>query len=98
MDLRLKGKVVLVTGGAKGIGAAIVRGCAREGAVPVLVDKDGEAGKQLQMELQKAGAFRGRANAARFRKARCARKQRRDQRQRRPRARQSRKVPAFAGT
>ncbi len=59
MDLRLKGKVVLVTGGAKGIGAAIVRGCAREGAVPVLVDKDGEAGKQLQMELQKAGASCG---------------------------------------
>ena len=50
MDLQLKGKVVLVTGGAKGIGAAIARGCAREGAIPVLVDKDGEAGKLLQAE------------------------------------------------
>jgi L-fucose dehydrogenase len=56
MDLQLKGKVVLITGGAKGIGAAIVRGCAREGAMPVLVDKDGEAGKHLRMDLQKLGA------------------------------------------
>src|ERR1700686_4794167 len=55
MDLQLKGKVVLVTGGAKGIGAAIARGCAREGAIPVLVDKDGEAAKQLQADLQKSG-------------------------------------------
>jgi L-fucose dehydrogenase len=56
MDLQLKEKVVLITGGAKGIGAAIARGCAREGAIPVLVDKDGEAGKHLQTELQKSGA------------------------------------------
>jgi NAD(P)-dependent dehydrogenase (short-subunit alcohol dehydrogenase family) len=59
MDLQLKDKVVLITGGAKGIGAAIVRGCAREGAIPVLVDKDGEAAKQLQMDLQKSGASCG---------------------------------------
>ena len=56
MDLQLKGKVVLVTGGAKGIGAAIARACAREGATPVLVDKDGDAGKRLQAELSKTGA------------------------------------------
>ena len=59
MDLQLKGKVVLITGGAKGIGAAIARGCGREGAIPVLVDKDGDAGKQLQLDLQKAGASCG---------------------------------------
>jgi L-fucose dehydrogenase len=56
MDLQLKGRVVLITGGAKGIGAAITRACAREGAIPVLVDKDAEAGKQLQTELRKTGA------------------------------------------
>ena len=56
MDLQLKGKVVLVTGGAKGIGAAIARACAREGAIPVLLDKDAEAGKHLQTELSKTGA------------------------------------------
>jgi L-fucose dehydrogenase len=56
MDLQLKGKVVLITGGAKGIGATIARGCAREGAIPVMVDKDGEAGEQLKKDLQKSGA------------------------------------------
>ena len=40
MDLQLKDKVVLITGGGKGIGAAITRGCAREGAIPVFIDKD----------------------------------------------------------
>jgi L-fucose dehydrogenase len=59
MDLQLKDKVVLITGGAKGIGAAIVRGCAREGAIPVLVDQDCEAAKQLQMDLRKSGASCG---------------------------------------
>ena len=59
MDLQLKDKVVLITGGAKGIGAAIARGCAREGAISILLDKDGDAGKQLQMDLQKAGASCG---------------------------------------
>ncbi len=55
MDLQIKDKVVLITGGAKGIGAAIARACASEGAVPVFVDRDAEAGKQLQSELQSAG-------------------------------------------
>jgi len=56
MDLQLKDKVVLITGGAKGIGEAISRGCAREGAIPVVVDNDAEAGKRLQTELVIAGA------------------------------------------
>src|SRR5215475_1559125 len=55
MDLQLKGRVVIVTGGAKGIGAAIVRACAAEGAVPVIVGRDGEAGKELQKEIQDQG-------------------------------------------
>jgi L-fucose dehydrogenase len=52
MDLQLKDKVVIVTGGAKGIGAAISRACAAEGAIPMIVDRDAEAGAQLQRELQ----------------------------------------------
>lgn len=56
MDLQLNGKVVLITGGAKGIGEAITRGCAREGAIPVFVDKDAQAGKQLEADLKKESA------------------------------------------
>ena len=51
MDLQLKGKVVVITGGAKGIGAAIARTCAREGAIVVILDKDQESGEQLKAEL-----------------------------------------------
>ncbi len=46
MDLHLKDKVVLITGGAKGIGAAIVRAVAAESAIPVIVDRDAEAGRR----------------------------------------------------
>lgn len=56
MDLQLKDKVVIVTGGAKGIGAGIVRACAAEGAIPVIVGRDAEAGEQLQSELRRNGA------------------------------------------
>lgn len=56
MDLQLKGKVVLVTGGAKGIGAAIVRASAAEGAIPVFLDRDTEAAQQLQSALRESGA------------------------------------------
>ena len=52
MDLQLKDKVVLVTGAAKGIGAAICRTCAKEGAVPIIVDRDRAAGQQLQSDLR----------------------------------------------
>jgi L-fucose dehydrogenase len=52
VDLQLENKVVLVTGGAKGIGAAIVRTVAAEGAIPVIVDRDAEAGKKLHAEVR----------------------------------------------
>ncbi len=51
MDLHLKDKVVLITGGAKGIGAAIVRAVAAESAIPVIVDRDAEPGRRLQGEF-----------------------------------------------
>ncbi len=57
MDLQLNGKVILVTGGAKGIGAAIVRECGREGATPIIADKDVEAARVLQDELKQAGVI-----------------------------------------
>jgi len=52
VDLQLDNKVVLVTGGAKGIGAAIVRAAAAETAIPVIVDRDAEAGKSLLAEVR----------------------------------------------
>jgi L-fucose dehydrogenase len=51
MDLSLQHKVVLVTGGAKGIGAAITTALVREGAIPVIVDRDAESGDHLRSEL-----------------------------------------------
>ena len=52
MDLQIENKVVLVTGGAKGIGAEIVRAGAAEAAIPVIVDRDPEASKNLQAEVR----------------------------------------------
>jgi len=51
MDLDLADKVVLVTGGAKGIGAAIVRALVAERASPVIVDRDEAAASALAREL-----------------------------------------------
>jgi NAD(P)-dependent dehydrogenase (short-subunit alcohol dehydrogenase family) len=56
--MRLEGKVAIVTGAAKGIGAAIVEGCAREGARIVAVDLDGTAVEAV------AQAVRGRGGEA----------------------------------
>lgn len=59
MDLNLRDKVIIVTGGAKGIGAAIVHACAAEGAIPMIVGRDEEAGKQLQSDLKSKGSSCG---------------------------------------
>ena len=40
MDLQLKNKVVIVSGGAKGIGEGIVKVLAAEGAIPVIIGRD----------------------------------------------------------
>ena len=40
MDLKLQNKVVIVTGGAKGIGEGIVQVLASEGAIPVIVGRN----------------------------------------------------------
>jgi L-fucose dehydrogenase len=40
MDLELKNKVIIVTGGARGIGAGITKVLAAEGALPVVIGRD----------------------------------------------------------
>ena len=52
MDLQLKDKVIVITGGAKGIGAAITRTSVDEGATPVIVDRDQQALQQIEKELK----------------------------------------------
>ncbi len=56
MNLHLQNKIVVITGGAKGIGAAIAVACVEEGAIPVIVDRDAEASKTLQESLCREGA------------------------------------------
>ncbi len=48
MDLDLKDKVVLITGGASGIGAAIVRAVVFEGALAVIADRRAEPPQAIQ--------------------------------------------------
>jgi NAD(P)-dependent dehydrogenase (short-subunit alcohol dehydrogenase family) len=55
MDLELKGKVVLITGGAKGIGGAISRALCAEGAIPVILDRDADAAHELHVQLSPSG-------------------------------------------
>jgi NAD(P)-dependent dehydrogenase (short-subunit alcohol dehydrogenase family) len=50
------GRVVLVTGGALGIGRGIVRSFANEGAAVAVADRDEAAAKALAVELNAGGA------------------------------------------
>ena len=52
MDLQLKNKVIIVTGGAKGIGEGIVRVLSAEGAVPVIVGRNENDNLKLVNELE----------------------------------------------
>lgn len=52
MDLGIKDKVMIVTGGSKGIGEGITRRLAEEGAIPVIAGRDKETGERLLAELK----------------------------------------------
>jgi L-fucose dehydrogenase len=54
MNLNLGDHVILVSGGAKGIGEAIVRQLALEGAQPVFLDVDAKSGIRLAAEVEGA--------------------------------------------
>lgn len=55
MDLQLKDKVILVSGGAKGIGEGIVRVLAAEGAIPVIIGRSEEDNLKTMREAKDAG-------------------------------------------
>ncbi len=55
MDLQLKDKVILVSGGAKGIGEAIVRSLAAEDAIPVIIGRSKDDNQKLEQEIMNAG-------------------------------------------
>jgi L-fucose dehydrogenase len=56
MDLQMKEKVVIVTGGAKGIGEGITRSLAREGAIPVIIGRNEEDNLKLVGALKALGS------------------------------------------
>jgi L-fucose dehydrogenase len=55
MDLQLKDKIIIVTGGAKGIGEGIVRLLANEDALPVIVGRSEADNKKLVEEITSSG-------------------------------------------
>ena len=56
MNLELQEKVVLISGGASGIGAAAARAFVAEGASVAVVDRDAARGETIAAELTGAGA------------------------------------------
>ena len=55
MDLLLKDKVIIVTGGAKGIGRGIVEVLAKEGAIPVIIGRNEQDNQETVDALQTDG-------------------------------------------
>src|SRR6476620_7155502 len=55
MDLQLKDKIIIVSGGAKGIGEGIVKLLAKEEAIPVIVGRSEEDNLKIVKEVENAG-------------------------------------------
>jgi L-fucose dehydrogenase len=55
MDLQLKDKVIIVSGGAKGIGEGIVKVLASEGAIPVIIGRNEQDNLNAVKMLEAAG-------------------------------------------
>ena len=56
MDLGLKGKAVVVSGGARGLGAGIALALAKEGALPIIVSRS--RNEELEAQLGALGGYR----------------------------------------
>ncbi|NMD29330.1 MAG: SDR family oxidoreductase [Bacteroidetes bacterium] len=55
MDLQLKNKIIIVSGGAKGIGEGIVKILAAEGALPVIIGRNEEDNLKTVAMIEAAG-------------------------------------------
>ena len=55
MDLHLRNKVIIITGGARGIGEGITKVLAAEGAIPVIVGRDESDNQTLVSQLEATG-------------------------------------------
>lgn len=55
MDLKLKDKVILVSGGAKGIGEGIVKVLAAEGAIPVIIGRNEADNLKTLQDVESSG-------------------------------------------
>ena len=64
MDLQLKDKVAIITGGAKGIGEGITRAFAAEGTVAVILGRNRDEAANLVAEITKLGQRAGKAGNA----------------------------------
>ena len=59
MDLNLKNKIIIVTGGARGIGEGIVRALAAEGAIPVIIGRSEEDNQKVVNDITAKGGQAG---------------------------------------
>lgn len=55
MDLEIKNKVIIITGGSKGIGEGIARAVAMEEGIPVIAGRAPKEGEQLVKEFRDQG-------------------------------------------
>lgn len=55
MDLQLQDKVIVVSGGAKGIGEGIVKALAREGAIPFIIGRNEKDNLKTVADVEAAG-------------------------------------------
>ena len=55
MDLKLQDKIIVVSGGAKGIGEGIVKLLADEGAIPVIIGRNENDNLKTVAEITESG-------------------------------------------